>query len=177
MGRFKCWTKEEFAQEVVNFSWTRVIDGAAVHGTWRPNHAQWKGEASMLSMWTYHTKTNGWADIAQHATIDPAGGIWSGRNWNAIPASNGGGGNGTSGQGPFMFEMVGDFDIGRDTLQGDQLESALWVICALQSKWGFEDTGVKFHRELPKTSKTCPGSGIDKGSFMELLGTYRASLS
>jgi hypothetical protein len=43
----------------------------------------------------------------------PQGGLWTGRNWNLAPASATGH-NGTAGEGPFMIEMVGDFDAGQD---------------------------------------------------------------
>ncbi len=55
----------------------------------------------------FHMEENGWSDLAQHLTIGPQGGLWTGRNWNLAPA-NATGHNGTAGEGPFMIEMVGD---------------------------------------------------------------------
>lgn len=47
----------------------------------------------------FHMEQNGWSDLAQHLTIDPQGGLWTGRNWNLAPASATGH-NGTAGEGP-----------------------------------------------------------------------------
>ena len=94
--------------------------------------AYWRGAASVQSMCDYHRRTCGWSDIAQHITIDPDGVIWTGRNWNQAPASSGGF-NGTSAVGPFMFETVGNFDVGRDPFDGPQREAVLEVIARVQT--------------------------------------------
>jgi len=62
--------------------------------------------------------------VAQHLTIDPRGGLWTGRNWNPAPASATGH-NGTAGEGPFVIEMVGDFDAGQDPFDGEQQTAAI----------------------------------------------------
>ena len=72
----------------------------------------------------FHVGTCAFDDIAQHVTIAPDGMIWTGRDWNKIPASVGYGMN----VGAFMFEMVGNFDTGHDRLEGEQLESVLTVV-------------------------------------------------
>ena len=69
----------------------------------------------------------GFSDIAQHLTIDPDGHLWTGRNWNLPPASPTGK-NGTAAAGPFMFEIVGDFDDGQDALDGDQRTGVCVVV-------------------------------------------------
>ena len=62
-------------------------------------------------MWRFHTQELGWSDIAQHVTIDPAGRIWLNRSWDRPPASAKGF-NGSSKLGPFMIEVIGNFDQG-----------------------------------------------------------------
>ncbi|MCC7126665.1 MAG: peptidase C14, partial [Acidobacteria bacterium] len=91
---------------------TRKITAVHLHHTWRPTRAQFRGLATIEAMRKYHLGL-GWDDIAQHLTIDPVGIAWTGRNWNLPPASQKGS-NGTAAAGPFMIEMVGDFDAGRD---------------------------------------------------------------
>jgi hypothetical protein len=125
----------------------------------------------MNGMYHFHVVERGWADIAQHLTIDPAGKLWVGRDWNRPPASSVGV-NGSSTAGPFMFEMVGDFDEGKDVLSGEQLRSVLDVTSYLL--WTFDlmtNKAVRFHREF--TDKTCPGSAIDKTHFLQLVQEYR----
>jgi hypothetical protein len=79
---------------------------------WRPRQRDYKGLATIEAMWRHHTETNRWSDIAQHVTVAPDGTIWLCRNFNWAPASAAGF-NGNSTSGPFMIEMIGDFDIGR----------------------------------------------------------------
>ncbi|MCB2410766.1 caspase family protein [Hymenobacter lucidus] len=157
-GRFKKLTLSEFTALVDRFPFTRRINAVHMHHTWRPNWAQYQGEASIEGMWRFHTQTNGWSDIAQHVTIAPDGSIWTGRNWNQAPASATGH-NGNSQLGPFMFEMIGDFDKGRDKFDGPQREAALHVVAHILHRFGLPAKALHFHREM--STKTCPGTGID----------------
>jgi hypothetical protein len=118
----------------------------------------------------FHMVDNGWSDIAQHLTIDPQGGLWTGRNWNAPPASQTGR-NGTRSDGPFMIEMVGDFDAHAERLDGDQLEAVLQVCACLLTTFELQSSDIHFHRELG-SPKTCPGSGVDKAAL--IAGVERA---
>jgi hypothetical protein len=168
----------ELRSRIALFHWTRAIAEVHVHGTWKPTHADWAAagaEASMRAMWRFHTQTNGWRDVGQHLTIAPDGSIWTGRDWNLAPASDTGD-NGDAQRGPFMFEMVGNFDHGGDRLQGAQLYAALGIIDAVLRRFTLEATSrtVRFHRQLPGCTKTCPGSAVDYGQFLELVGAYRA---
>ena len=106
---FKRLSVPEFALLLERFPFSRHVTSVHMHHTWRPNHAQFRGHDSIVSMWRFHTKERGFSDIAQHLTIDPEGFVWTGRNWNARPASANGF-NGNSARGPFMFEIIGDFD-------------------------------------------------------------------
>ena len=98
---------------------TRKITAVHVHHTWRPRRQDFRGLATMEAMRKFHMEQNHWSDIAQHLTIDPQGGLRTGRNWNVAPASASGH-NGTAAEGPFMIEMVGDFDQGQDPFDGEQ---------------------------------------------------------
>lgn len=139
---------------------TRKIDAVHLHHTWRPTRSQFKGLATIEAMRDYHVKQNGWSDIAQHLTIDPQGALWTGRNWNSPPASQAGR-NGTKSSGPFMIEMIGDFDAGREVLDGEQRRAVVATIAALLDTFKLTAQALHFHRELG-SSKTCPGSGVDK---------------
>ncbi|MGH8855385.1 MAG: caspase family protein, partial [Telluria sp.] len=154
---FKRLTLEQFADLVDRFHFTRKITTVHMHHTWRPNRSQFKGHETIVSMWNFHTQHNGWSDIAQHITIDPDGFIWLGRNWNAPPASASSQ-NGTQQAGPFMFEMIGDFDKGKDPFDGAQRETVIRVIALIQQRFGLAPTKLMFHNMM--SGKTCPGSSI-----------------
>ena len=59
---------EQFEVLLNKFDFTRKVDAVHMHHTWRPNHAQWRGEETITGMWRYHTRTNGWSDIARGLT-------------------------------------------------------------------------------------------------------------
>ncbi len=153
----------------------RTIDSVHLHHTWRPRQSGFRGRPTVEAMRRYHTETNGWSDIAQHLTIDPAGGLWTGRNWNAPPASSSGK-NGNRQKGPFMIEMIGDFDLGQDLFMDPQRTVTLSVVAALLDKYGLTEDQVQFHRQLG-SPKTCPGSGIDHGDIVGELAVLRGPSS
>lgn len=160
-----------FRAYLAAFRWSRIIAEVHMHHTWEPNHATWAGARSVIAMRDYHMKVNGWSDIGQHITIAPDGGIWLGRDWNRAPASSSGH-NGTSVRGPFMFETVGNFDIGHETLEDEQRASVLGVIGAVQRRFGLPPESLRFHRQLG-SPKTCPGSGIEYDAFLTELRAFR----
>lgn len=151
--------------ETLLAAWTpaRRITEVHVHCTDHPRHAEFRGRASVEAMRAYHQGI-GMADIAQHLTIDPQGLVWTGRPFDVMPASVRGH-NGTPQAGPFMIEMVGLFEKGADVFEGDQQRTAYAVIRAVLAKCGLDERAVKFHREFPKTGKTCPGTALDPAAF------------
>lgn len=140
----------------------RRIDAFHVHHTWRPRHRDFRGLSTIEAMRRYHMREMGMRDIAQHLTIDPEGGIWTGRAFD-LPPGSARGHNGNSRRGPFMIEMVGDFDEGQDVFAGNQKRIAQAVAAAVLDKFGLDVKALRFHNELGP--KTCPGSGIDLKSF------------
>ena len=130
-----------------------------IHHCWKPNHEIYYNKPDGIywqeAMASFHINTNGWSDIAQHVTLLPDGRFATGRNFGMDPASITGYNNDA-----FAVEMIGDFDIGNDVLEGRQRESIIGL-----SRW-FDNRGkyIRFHRE--NSSKTCPGTSIDKTEFM-----------
>jgi hypothetical protein len=135
-----------------------------LHHTWKPDHKTYFNRPDPLywqeAMRRYHMDTNGWRDIAQHVTLLPDGRFVTGRDFRLNPASVAG-----YNTNAFMVEMIGDFDIGRDPFDGPQKESALKL-----SRW-FDKRGkyIRFHNET--SSKTCPGTSINKNDFMKAVRT------
>ena len=160
-------TLDQFADLVSQFPFTRRIESVHMHHTWRPNHADFAARPGLFlieSMFAYHTQVNHWSDIAQHITIDPQGKIWTGRNWNSPPASSTGF-NGTAAAGPFMFEMIGDFDVDQDPFEGAQKQTAMGVVACLLKRFSLPVEAVRFHNQM--CPKTCPGSAIKRDDFLE----------
>jgi murein L,D-transpeptidase YcbB/YkuD len=142
-----------------------------VHHTYAPNHASYAKYATLQlhkNMRNYHVNTNHWADIAQNITVGKNGDIVTGRDIRLVPVSATGH-NGNANLHPFAYEMIGNFDKGNDKLEGKQLESAIKISRYFYNK----GKAVKFHRELllpnGKVPKTCPGTGVDKAWFMDLV--------
>lgn len=177
---FKQITREQFAELLSKFPFTRKINAVHMHHTWRPNRSQYRGHDSIVAMWRFHTEHNHWSDIAQHITIAPDGSIWLGRDWNRPPASASGH-NGNEQAGPFMFEMIGDFDEGQDAFDGDQRETALEVIARVQLRFGLPAGTLQLHNMM--STKTCPGTSIDYQTVLhdvaelhlQLMGSTRAA--
>lgn len=165
---------DEFADLLRRFDFTRKIDAIHMHHTWRPSRAEYRGEASIDAMWRYHTQQDGWSDIAQHVSIAPDGDIWTGRNWNLPPASAAGY-NGNAMAGPFMFEMIGDFDTGRDRLEGAQLDTVIGVIARVQERFSLGPDSLRFHRAMTNL-KSCPGTSLDVDQIKAAVETARTAL-
>ncbi|MDR5781304.1 caspase family protein [Caballeronia sp. LZ065] len=171
-SRFKRLTLAQFEELVAQFDWTRQINAVHMHHTWKPARADFQEEATIEAMWRFHTQTNHWSDIAQHITIDPKGMIWTGRNWNMPPASAKGH-NGNEAAGPFMFEMIGNFDADHDTFDGEQRKTVIGVIAIVQEHFGLASSTLMFHNQM--SAKTCPGSAIDRDEVIRAVEEARAS--
>ena len=169
---FKKVSLDQFAELLVHFPFTRAINAVHMHHTWHPNHQQFKGHDTIAAMWSFHTEHNGWSDIAQHITIAPDGAIWLGRNWNMAPASTVGQ-NGDAKAGPFMFEVIGDFEVGADPFAGAQRDTAVAVIALLQNYFSPPPDSLKFHDLM--SDKASPASSIDYQQTLDDVRLHRAA--
>lgn len=151
----------------------RKITQLHTHHTWKPVKASYTGANGLLlqqNMREYHVGTLGWEDIGQHLTLLPDGKWVTGRPFSKDPASVKG-----YNTGAFAVEIVGNFDIpgtgeenvmGYDTLEGEQLKSIIDFWAFMLNYCKLDATAIKFHRELVN-EKTCPGTSIDKNTFIE----------
>ena len=171
MRHFQSVTASEFAAVARDFPWTRRITEVHLHHTWRPTQRDYSGRRTIEGMWRAHTRDNGWSDIAQHVSIAPDGTIWLGRNFNWAPASAVGF-NGNSSAGPFMIEMIGDFDRGRERPTDAQKRATLAVIKAVQDKFGLTPQHLRFHNEM--SSKSCPGETQDKAAWIADIAAFKS---
>ena len=155
------------------YPFPRKITEVHVHHTWRPRGSQYQGEQTVRGMWRYHTQDLGWSDIAQHVSIAPDGSIWTGRPWDRPPASARGF-NGNPMAGPFMIEVIGDFDRGEETLEGDQRHALVETAAAILSANGLSHRRVRFHNEMT-TLKSCPGTSVVKKDLVAEIRTAMAA--
>lgn len=157
MKPFEVLTTKQLIARLDKFTFKQLH----IHHTWKPNHSNFDGKNHIKlqnGMYDYHM-SKGWIDIGQHVTLAPDGKWVTGRDFDDAPAS-------ISGWNlrAFAVEMLGDFDIGQDSLEGEQRLSILELTAYFIKRFG-EDC-VKFHREGPDVTKTCPGTGINKEIFM-----------
>lgn len=165
---FQQLTLAEFAGLLDRFPFDRQIHAVHLHHTGRPNHAEFRGQETLVAMRRVQTQAQGWGDIAQHVTVDPNGAIWTGRNWNLPPVSAAGH-NGNRTAGPFMVVAIGDFTLGRDRFAGAQRDATLRIIALIQQRFGLSPETLAFHTQL-STAKSCPGTALD---HRELIGELR----
>lgn len=167
MRKFRQFTISGFEGYISTVPVKREINHIQIHHTWKPRKADYRGEATILGMWQYHTQTNGWQDIAQHFSIAPDGTIWDGRDLNLDPAGIKG-----YNRGGLMIEIIGDFDEGQDRLDNSQLFAVASAVIACQDRFRLKNADIVFHREIDP-SKSCPGTGIDRYLFLNAIDKTR----
>lgn len=164
--RFKSYTFEEFEKFIESIpALQRKITLIQIHHTWKPRKTDYVGESTIYGMWKYHTQTRGWGDIGQHFSVAPDGLLWDGRALEMDPAGIIG-----YNKGGLMFEIIGNFDIGEETLEGVQLEAVIHAVRVLMKQYNLELKDIVFHRE--HSPKTCPGTGISKEWFLNQVEGY-----
>lgn len=159
-------TTPELISYIKKQKMTRQIKQLHIHHTWRPNHSNYNGENGLQlqqNMKNYHINNRKFSDIAQHLTLLPDGKWVTGRDFNKNPASIK-----SWNDGAFAIEMLGNFDIGYDQLKGSQLKSIIEFSAFFISHFNLILQDIKFHRENASW-KTCPGSGINKDWFINLV--------
>ncbi|MGJ0848204.1 N-acetylmuramoyl-L-alanine amidase [Tissierella praeacuta] len=159
MSNFRFLTIEELIKELDKYPFKQLH----IHHTWKPEHKDFKGNnhiAMQQSMKNYHVNSNKWSDIGQHLTLFPDGKWLTGRPFNITPASIKGWNTGA-----LAVEMIGNFDVGHDKLEGEQLHQILLLIKYFIDKYG--ESSIKFHREGPGVTKTCPGTSLDKNKLIK----------
>ena len=170
MSNFKILTTDELINYIKNFKWTRKFSEIHIHHTFKPEHKDFNSSNGIKlqeAMKNYHVNTLGWQDIGQHLSLLPDGKFVTGRDFNKIPAS-------ISGRNSLCFlaiEMIGNFDIAHDKLEGEQLNSILKLV-----NWGINyfnlgTKGIVFHNEY--SDKTCPGTSINKQWFVDKVVNYK----
>ena len=176
-GFYRFDTADEFKNWLKNKSVTRTVTRLQVHHTGLPDYSCFfKSNGTtedeltrQKSMKDYHTKTNGWSDIAQHFTIFPNGKIVTGRSLNSNPA-------GITGWNPnaICVEIYGNFDKGHDIMKEAQKQAVIMLYGELCKKIKLtpSNTTIRPHAWFTsggtylgdyiagKSRKTCPGTNF-----------------
>jgi len=158
---FRILTVDELIHELTGYDYKEMH----LHHTWKPDHSNFTGSNHLQlqkNMRDYHVNTNGWSDIGQHVTLMPDGKFVTGRDFGISPASIKG-----FNTGAFAVEMLGNFDIGHNKLEGKQKEAILKLARFFVERGKY----IRFHRE--NASKTCPGTSIDKVWFVEQVKKWK----
>lgn len=159
MSNFRILNTEQLLKELEKYKFKQLH----IHHTWKPEHKDFRGNnhiAMQQGMYNYHTKTLGWQDIGQHLSLFPDGKWVTGRPFNITPASIKGWNTGA-----LAVEIIGNFDRGHDELKGNQLNSILQLVKYFINKYG--ENSIKFHREGPGVTKTCPGTSLNKAKLIQ----------
>lgn len=168
---FKQYTVEDYLDYLRTTSITREINQIHLHHTWKPTkegyNASSNKERVIFGMWSYHTKQLGWSNIGQHISLAPDGTVWDGRDINKTPASIKG-----HNTGAFAIEMIGNFDVGHEKIEGKQLESLIKLLRGLFDL--FKGAKLVFHREY--SSKTCPGTSVNKEAILNLVNGKKVAI-
>jgi hypothetical protein len=75
------------------------------------------------------------------------------------------------------LEMLGNYDVEAFTSgRGDRVrENAVAAIAMLSAALDIDPDSMRFHRDEPNTTKTCPGRNVDKATFIRAVKAYLTS--
>ena len=165
---------QEFKQWLDKQHPTRKITKLQVHHMYAPSYANWKTDNALRRQYntkTYHVKTNGWNDIAQHFSIFPDGHIVTGRSLNSTPVGIRGWNTGA-----ICIEIYGNFDV--DVMTEEQKEAVIACYALLAKKFNIpiNSNGIRPHcwftaggtylgdYNASRSAKTCPGKKFFGGN-------------
>lgn len=153
---------------------SRKITTVQLHHTYSPSYKDFNGSnhAKLQSgMKSYHVKSRGFSDIAQHFTIFPDGKIMTGRSLDRAAAGIIG-----CNTGGICIECLGNFDTGGDTMTAMQKAAIAETVKILFERFHLTADNVTYHawwtadgKSLGdyvkgKSAKTCPGTSFFGGN-------------
>ena len=169
LAEFKTWLGKQN-----NYGYT----GIQIHHTGSPEYKHfYKSNGThedeltrQYNMKTFHVKTNGWSDIAQHFTVFPNGKIVTGRSLSKTTAIGITGWNSKK----ICVEIYGNFDKGKDVMTAEQKEAVITLYGELCKKFSITPSTntIRCHAWFTsggtylgtyvagKSRKTCPGTNF-----------------
>ena len=170
-------TREQTLERINALQWTDWRpQGITLHNTAAPTLEQWaetgpRHDARIRNLQSYYENDKGW-HAGPHWFVSRN---WI--NWFSDPLRPGVHSrcfNATR----FGIEMVGDYDQ-EEFNSGDGAlvrDNAVFLIAALNLKFGFEPDDLKFHVECKKDNHDCPGKKVVKAEVISRVRAMMAAL-
>lgn len=166
----KSFSPDEFDVYVASLSFVNWRPQFVVlHNTAAPTLAQWHsvpGQTRMTNLESYYRDSMQWSagphlfvadDLIWVFTPLTVSGVHS-PSWNLIS---------------WGVEMVGDFST--EVFKSPQKDNVIRALAALHSAMGLDPNTLRLHREDPKTTHLCPGSGVSKSDVIQETLAYLSS--
>jgi hypothetical protein len=160
----KGFTAAEFAQYAASVTFdTWRPQFVVLHNTAVPTFAKWhnvSGDQRMQNLEHYYRDQQKWSagphlfvadDLIWVFTPLNTPGIHS-PSWNAVA---------------WGVELVGDYSV--EPLSSAVRQNAISALATLHSLLGLDPSGLRLHKEDPKTTHNCPGNKIMKADFQEAI--------
>lgn len=146
----------------------RFITELHLQHCWKPDKRTYlkapNKEAIIQNIYTRDNQLKGLDDFSHHLLITPDGHIWTNRDINQAPSSIKGR-NGNDKFGPISIAILGNFDKGKELLEGEQLDALLQLLKFLMDYHCIEEDKFIFHRE--HSPRTSPGSSLSKYELLQ----------
>jgi hypothetical protein len=118
--------------------------------------------AVVLSYWSYHVNSNGWADIGYNWLVDPNGVLYKGRAWksaaqeNVLGAHNSGSNSNTAG-----ICLIGHYVSNIPSTNG--LDMVAGISAFLCDKYDIDPLGESYHSAIGRINDNIDGHGQSGG--------------
>ena len=109
-----------------------------------------------------HININKWDDIGYHFIISKDGDLTKGRGLDIVGAHvkyfN---------KDSIGVCLLGNFD--KENIKEKQLNALKNLTNNLMKEFGLTKENIKFHRDFPNVTKSCPGNNIDKDLILKFI--------
>lgn len=151
---------EDLEKHLAQLHIERKIAKVIVHHFWRPRAADWKGLATLQSVYNYHVHDRGWSDIGYHLVIGPDSTLWLARPMEMAGAH-------TAGQNEHSIGIAYAADFDTEDPAENGYDAGIMACAMILKRFKLDPEDVYFHRDFAQ--KSCPGTKMDRESYREDL--------